>query len=200
MHRFLPDSAQTYSLHTNIASKLTPVPGGNTCLLWRTQLKTLALWVFSSGQQKPVEFSICCAKGLDFVCYRVKFTHSAATKIINGATPAVGEAPIMDDRSKPTVPDSEGDAPTVLVAQAPAQADATVLVSPKPHTPDGTATRAQSQQTAPDQTQQTLNPLTNQLHTPYANGGDVIKDRFIIEQELGQGGMGTVSRSGFAQS
>lgn len=41
----------------------------------------------------------------------------------------------------------------------------------------------------------TRNPLTNTDHKPYTIGGDAIKDRFIIEKVLGQGGMGMVCQA-----
>lgn len=101
----------------------------------------------------------------------------------------------MDDRNKPTAGNSEGDAPTVVMTRAPTTDEATVLASPARRPADSTALRPQSAQPAADDRHQTLNPLTNQLHAPYTSGGEVIKDRFIIEQELGQGGMGRVCRA-----
>lgn len=67
-----------------------------------------------------------------------------------------------------------------------ANIDAMAARQPKPKTsnPDGSSTQTQ-----------TLNPLTNTLHEPFASGGDVIKGRFIIEKVLGQGGMGIVCRA-----
>lgn len=44
-------------------------------------------------------------------------------------------------------------------------------------------------------TTQTLNPLTNTFHKPFAMGGEVINNRFIIEKVLGQGGMGMVCKA-----
>ena len=38
----------------------------------------------------------------------------------------------------------------------------------------------------------TLNPLDNSRHQSFAQGGDTIKQRFIIQKTLGQGGMGMV--------
>ncbi|MFC6755164.1 protein kinase domain-containing protein, partial [Halorubrum tibetense] len=93
------------------------------------------------------------------------------------------------------------------------QDEATVIVANKPSAPvrgnttaeernDKTVARSApprpTETASPTQTgnqTQTLNPLTNTLHVPYAVGGDVIKERFIIEKVLGQGGMGIVCKA-----
>jgi serine/threonine protein kinase len=41
----------------------------------------------------------------------------------------------------------------------------------------------------------TKNPLTNTLHKPFVLGGEAIKERFIIQKVLGQGGMGMVCQA-----
>ena len=41
----------------------------------------------------------------------------------------------------------------------------------------------------------TKNPLTNTFHKPFVLGGEAIKERFIIQKVLGQGGMGMVCQA-----
>lgn len=41
----------------------------------------------------------------------------------------------------------------------------------------------------------TKNPLTNTIHKPFVLGGEAIKERFIIQKVLGQGGMGMVCQA-----
>lgn len=80
--------------------------------------------------------------------------------------------------------------------------DATVI-QPQIHTSDD-ATRIQPARTIHtderpntriSDTTETLNPLTNTRHKPYSLGGEVIKNRFIIEKVLGRGGMGMVCKA-----
>ena len=92
----------------------------------------------------------------------------------------------------------------VRPSQNPNNSNDATVIQPKPNTLDD-ATRIQPSR-APISTNernntrindatQTLNPLTNTQHKPYALGGEVINNRFIIEKVLGRGGMGMVCKA-----
>jgi hypothetical protein len=62
------------------------------------------------------------------------------------------------------------------------------------HTPSA-ATRSYTPDDSNRTYTETKNPLTNTFHKPYVLGGEAIKERFIIEKVLGEGGMGMVCQA-----
>ena len=62
------------------------------------------------------------------------------------------------------------------------------------HTPSA-ATRSYTPDNSNHTYTETKNPLTNTFHKPYVLGGEAIKERFIIEKVLGEGGMGMVCQA-----
>ncbi|WP_339719029.1 serine/threonine-protein kinase [uncultured Paraglaciecola sp.] len=60
-----------------------------------------------------------------------------------------------------------------------------------PYEATGSFTTGNSNRTYSD----TKNPLTNTYHKPFVLGGEAIKERFIIQKILGQGGMGMVCQA-----
>ncbi|WP_019529444.1 serine/threonine protein kinase [Dasania marina] len=101
---------------------------------------------------------------------------------------------ILIDDSLPTEVIPEGVEPTVIIEDF----DATVVTSHDPYATVVNSPSSPSPQPAKASAVDgtiTRNPLTNTLHKPFTMGGDAIKDRFIVQKVLGQGGMGMVCQA-----
>jgi len=111
---------------------------------------------------------------------------------------AITEIINSDDKTIIKTADQDPDK-TKLIEQE-AHLAATVIINADPNetrinqSPPQAHTKTKTQTRSADATQ-IINPLTNTLHKPFTQGGDVINSRFIIEKILGQGGMGMVCKA-----
>jgi serine/threonine protein kinase len=89
----------------------------------------------------------------------------------------------------PSVPSPENEHPVITSTQQDSQNKPVITHAPYEATESDTT--GDSNRTYTD----TKNPLTNTYHKPFVLGGEAIKDRFIIQKILGQGGMGMVCQA-----
>lgn len=94
--------------------------------------------------------------------------------------------------------------PTLISACEPSQEDeSTLIASPQQDTQSHQVSTQAPYDAPPSHTAgntnrtytDTKNPLTNTYHKPFVLGGEAIKERFIIQKVLGQGGMGMVCQA-----
>lgn len=111
---------------------------------------------------------------------------------------------VFTAKSSPLASVNENTFETAISPTSPSQEnDHTVIISPQQESQpelDNTnaaeeANRAYTLSGSNRTYSDTKNPLTNTFHKPFVLGGEAIKERFIIQKVLGEGGMGMVCQA-----